>query len=124
MPKPTPSPKVKDRSLLVVPYGYASFLAALALVQLIGFGGFDFAGISYETKGSATMVMLLSGVEIFALPFLLRLSLSKLARACSASLSLVAPILLFAYIPVLGLLLAPLAVGSFVMLNGAQVFRR
>lgn len=84
--------KVKDKRLLVVPFAYAAGLAALALVQLVGFGGFDFSGIRLETAGPAWAIIALATAEIFALPFLLRLKLSPLARACSAVLALVAPL--------------------------------
>lgn len=96
MIQPTQPPKVKDKRLLVVPFVYAAGLAVLALTQLVGFGGFDFAGVKLETHGVAWAVILVAASEIFALPFLLRLSLSRLARALSALLALVAPLLYLA----------------------------
>lgn len=138
MIKATPPPKVKNANWLVVPIGYAGLLAALALAQLVGFGGFDFAGINFETQGSAGAIMVLAATEIYALPFLLRLNLSPLARACSAILSMAAPLLLLAnalflrdqtvapFMPielVLGGALGILALASFWVLDGDKALK-
>lgn len=95
MVKSTPAPKVTNRQLLLVPYLYAGILILLAGLQLVGFGGFDFAGIALHTQGEPWWILSLVFVEVFALPFLLRLNLSPLARGLSAFLCLLAPILFF-----------------------------
>lgn len=138
MIKATSPLKVKNVNWLVVPVTYAVLLGALALIQLIGFGGFDFAGINFETQGTAAAVIALAATEIFALPFLLRLNLSPLARACSAVLSMLAPLLLLtnalflrdqATAPmtalelVLGAALGILAFASFWVLDGEKVIK-
>ena len=131
----TAPPKVEDLRLLAVSFVYATMLATLAAVQLLGFGGFDFAGIQLSTPGVAWVIMALAAVEIFALPFLLRLNLSPLARAVSALLSLAAPLLYLVnvvfirdqiVIPLtmteltIGALLGLLAIWSFNILKGEQ----
>lgn len=138
MIKATPPPKVKDTRLLAIPLLYAVGLAVLALLQLIGFGGFDFAGINFETQGSSAAIIAMSASEIFALPFLLRLHLSPLARACSAVLSLAAPLLMLGNAifmrdqisaPItpleltLGAVLGILAISSFNILQGEEALK-
>lgn len=138
MIKATPPPKVKDQRLVVVPLLYAVGLAVLALLQLVGFGGFDFAGINFETQGSSAAIIVMSAAEIFALPFLLRLNLSPLARACSALLSLAAPLLMLGNAiflrdqtaaPItpleltLGAVLGVLAITSFNILQGEEAVK-
>lgn len=95
MAKPTQPPKVTNQQLVFIPYLYAAMLVVLSGLQLVGFGGFDFAGLSLETQGEPWWVLSLVFVEIFALPFLLRLQLSPLARSLSVFLSLLAPVLFF-----------------------------
>lgn len=138
MIKKTSPPKVENGNWLIIPIGYAAMLGALALIQLIGFGGFDFAGINFETQGTAVAVITLAAIEIFALPFLLRLNLSPLARACSAVLSMVAPLFLLtnaiflrdqATAPImpleliLGAALGILAFASFWVLDGEKAIK-
>ncbi len=130
--------KVSDPRLLVVTLVYAAMLAVLALLQLVGFGGFDFAGIQIETQGPVAAIIALAAAEIFALPFVLRLKLSPLARACSAVLSLLAPLLylsLAIFIRdqtlypitsielIVGALMGILAISSFNVLSGDQTLR-
>ena len=95
MVRSTPAPKVTNGQLLLVPYLYAGILIILAGLQLVGFGGFDFAGIALNTQGEPWWILSLVFVEVFALPFLLRLNLSPLARSVSAFFCLLAPILFF-----------------------------
>ena len=94
-PTPTPAPKVKYPSLLIVPYAYAFSLVVLASVQLVGFGGLSFGNFNYETPGAPSLILLLAILEIFALPFALRLQLSRLARFLSASAAFFAPLVMF-----------------------------
>lgn len=81
-----------------VTFAYALALADMAVMSLIGVGGFDFAGISYTTPGLPVMTVTLAGMAIFALPFVLRLQLSVLARFLSALFALMAPVMLTGYI--------------------------
>lgn len=132
------APKVKNTSWLMFTYLYAAILVVLAVVQLMGVGGFDFAHIKYQTAGAPVMVMIIAGLEIFAVPFLLRLNLSPLARFFSALFAVTVPYFLVAHqayllsegvIPlniwsVFGVvLLIPLALVSFVVLKGNRALR-
>lgn len=92
---PTPAPTVKYPSLLIITYAYALCLIVLAGVQLVGFGGLSFGSFNYETPGSPSLILLLAILEIFALPFVFRLPLSRLARFLSAAAALFAPLVLF-----------------------------
>lgn len=95
MIKPTPAPKVKYPRLLVVPYAYAVCLVALTLIQLVGMGGLSFGSFEYTTPGAPSLIILLVVLQILALPFVLRLPLSPLARFFSAKFTLAAPLVLF-----------------------------
>lgn len=131
----TAPPKLKDKRWLLVPYAYAVALAVVVLVQLIGFGGFDFAGIKIDIAGPAWAILTLAATEIFALPFVLELKLSPLARACSAVLALAAPLLYLAFVVlvrdqaehpvmplelIIGAGLGVLAISSFHTLKGEE----
>jgi hypothetical protein len=137
MVRSTSAPKVRTPQLLGITYLYAIVLTALAVVQLMGVGGFDFAGIDYQTPGTPGVIVALAGLEIFSLPFLLRLKLSKAARTLSALFSLLTPIFLWleiVYLVSIGNLpanwflataaIALIIIGrsSFTILNGPQVF--
>ena len=91
MIRATPPPKPAYPKFIFVAYTYAAVLVALVVVQLMGLGGFDFAHITYQTPGQPGMIVLIAGLEIFALPFVLRLPLSGLARFFSATFTLSAP---------------------------------
>lgn len=138
MVKAVPAPKVKNAKLLAWPYAYAVVLAVLAVVQLMGIGGFNLAHISYQTSGAPVMIIIIAALEIFSLPFLLRLNLSPLARFFSALFAFVIPYFLVAHwayllsenaipfdvLSVLGtFLLVPLAIVSFVILRGYLALR-
>lgn len=97
MVKSTPSPKPSDPKLLFVAYLYALVLVGLVLFELVGFGGFDFAGIEFEVIGQPFWVFSLALVQVFALPFVLRLNLSPLARCFSAYFCLLAPVIFILY---------------------------
>lgn len=138
MIKPTPAPKVIAHEWLVLPYAYAAVLTLLAVATLMGVGGFDFAGISYETPGTPELAITVATLHIFSLPFLLRLPLSPLARFISATFSLVTPFFLLAVlgylasqgvvalhaITLLGAgLLALIGAASFGVLDGPQAMQ-
>lgn len=134
----TPAPKVRYAKWLVVPYAFAASLVLLTVAILMGIGGFDFAGIRYETPGEPLLTITIAGLSIFSLPFLLRLPLSRLARFLSATFSLVAPLFTAAVICYLmsqgvlavhaavllgtGLLMA-VSVAGFVVLGGPEALR-
>lgn len=132
------APKIRHGKWVALPYIYAAILTVLALVMLMGVGGFDFAGISYETPGTPELAITIAAMQIFALPFLLRLSLSPLARFISATLALVTPVFLAATLgylvsqevitfnatALLGAgLLTVLGIASFIVLNGQLALR-
>lgn len=134
----TPAPKAKYPKLFVFPYAYAATLTILAVAALMGLGGFDFAHISYETPGIPVLAVAIAGLQIFALPFLLRLPLSNLARFFSATFALIAPFFLLGNIAYLmsqqvvvtnaavvagGVLLIVLGVASFAVLDGQKALR-
>lgn len=136
--KPTHAPKVRYPKFLVAPYAYAAALAILAVVALMGLGGFDFASIAYETPGLPALTVVIAGLQIFALPFLLRFPLSPLARFFSATFALIAPIILVGNIAYLmsqqvlavnawaiagGVGLIILGITSFMVLNGPKALQ-
>lgn len=95
LPKPTPAPAVLSHKLLVVPYLYALAMVFLAIWQLIIFPDFlvyvaNFLGGEVTTATTVAAILLVS-LEVFSVPFLLRLQLSPLARVCSASCTLLVP---------------------------------
>lgn len=97
MVKSTPAPKPSNPKYLVAPYFYALMLLGFVLFSLVGFGGFDFAGFNFEVLGGPFWVFSLALIEIFTLPFILRLDLSPLARLISAYLCLLTPLIFLAY---------------------------
>lgn len=138
MVKAEPAPTVKNKQWLIVPYLYAAILVVLAVTQLMGVGGFDFAHIKYHTAGMPVMIMIIAGLEIFSVPFLLRLNLSPLARFLSALFAFATPYFLVAHqayllsqnaisLDVLSVvatvLLIPLAIICFVVLRGYKAIR-
>lgn len=92
----TPAPKVVAPKWLVVPYAYAAVLVILAIATLMGIGRFDFAFFDYETPGSPELAITVAALQIFSLPFVLRLPLSPLARFVSATCALITPFFLLA----------------------------
>ena len=95
MIKATNPPKITDKRLAFVPTVYAVVLVGVAVLQLVFFEQFVTTVASYfmaDTTPQITAIALsLIAVEIFSLPFLLRLKLSPLARFCSAWLTFIAP---------------------------------
>lgn len=95
MIKATNPPKVTNKRLTFVPTAYAVVLVGVAVLQLVFFEKFVTSVADYfmtDTNPAITLIALsLIAVEIFGLPFLLRLKLSSLARFCSALLAFLAP---------------------------------
>ncbi len=135
LPKAVPASKQSRPFMLIVPYVYAVALTLLVMWQLLSESFIDDAPFAFGDAPGWMMVI--AAAEVFALPFLLRLSLSPLARACSAALALFAPCALL-----VGLLLRTvvaqsidglviyiagsigliiLAIASYFILNGPQV---
>jgi hypothetical protein len=94
--KQTPAPSVANTKLLLLPYAYAASLMLLVVWQLVMFERFAPYVASYlgdNSQGSAAIIaMVLIGMELFALPFLLRMSLSPLARFMSAGFAFATPL--------------------------------
>lgn len=102
--KATEPPRVTKTSLLAVPYSLAAAIALMLLAMLITFDKFVTSIDSYMINGVyaklfATGIIL---SLLFALPFLLRMRLSPLARAGSILCSLAAPVMLL-YLTLLSL---------------------
>jgi len=92
--KTAPAP-VENKNALLVPYALAVCFGIMALLQLLNFEGFAQNIIAYTvlpTAPSTTLAVGIIALEIFAIPFLARLWLSKLARLCSAVAVLLAPL--------------------------------
>lgn len=138
MVKSTPAPKPRLPKLAILPFIYSIVLVVLIIMQLMGLGGFNFAHIVYRSVGLPSLIVLIAALEVFSLPFLLRLRLSWLARALSALFALVTPIFLLAnhlYLlsqgmlnaqpyPVVGFsALVVLGVASFYVLDGPRVWK-
>jgi hypothetical protein len=89
--KPEP---LKQRSLRFISYGLGFWVAALAILQMVSFEKFVDALRSYHVtgeRGTLVVAIVLLFIEIFAVPFLLRMTLSPAARAVSAMLALATP---------------------------------
>jgi hypothetical protein len=95
-PKPTPAPAVENKKLIIVSYAYMAALVGVSAWQLVMFEKFAPALGKYLGTGVTPEVTLLAmtliGAQVFSLPFLLRLSLSPLARLASALLAFLAPV--------------------------------
>ncbi|HSE29469.1 MAG TPA: hypothetical protein VLA77_02705 [Candidatus Saccharimonadales bacterium] len=136
MVKSTPAPKLNNSRYIFVTYVYALLLIGFSLFSLVGFGGFDFAGIAFEVSGQPFWIFSLVLAQIFTLPFILRLNLSPLARCISAYLCLLTPLLFLIYVAfgwinffgfadyLFGLGMLFLAAASFLELNGQQVIAK
>jgi hypothetical protein len=93
---PTPAPKIVNKKFIALPYAYAVALIALVAWQLVMFERFAPYIAGYLGQGSqasaAVISMVLIGMELFAIPFLLRMQLSPLARFFSAGFAFVVPL--------------------------------
>ncbi|MGH7196627.1 MAG: hypothetical protein ACREGJ_02555 [Candidatus Saccharimonadales bacterium] len=92
----TPAPKVKNTRLLVIVYAYALLVSVMALAQLMSFEEFIVVNASYlnidqSDPWAAIATIRFIGIGVFAIPFLLRLPLSPLARWFSALFALTLP---------------------------------
>lgn len=94
--KTTPAPKPRTRDARMVAYFYAFILVVFALAQLFTFDEFSKLLEGFGIPGGVPVAHLVAGMmvvsEVFALPFLLGMSLSPLMRFVSMGLGLLVPI--------------------------------
>jgi hypothetical protein len=95
--KATAPPQTENKKLLIIPYTYALVLVTLALWQLIALDSFipyvgSYLDTDRVTPATTVVAMILIGLEVFSVPFLLRLRLSPLARFCSAVSAFATPL--------------------------------
>jgi hypothetical protein len=94
-----PAPKPSSVIARNVAWAYAAVLVVMAVAQLFEFEKFLPAMDNYWLPGNHGTATLLGVIavftEIFALPFLLRMTLSSLMRSFSALCGLVAPLIWF-----------------------------
>lgn len=93
----TPAPKPRYPALTWIAYVYAGLLTLSSVVVLMGVGGFDFAHIAYQTPGSPVMAVIVAALQIYAIPFVVQLHLSLLARFFSAMFTVAAPLFMLGY---------------------------
>ena len=84
LPKPTPAPEAKSKESKQIALFYAGILVVLAVAQLFTFDSFLELFNSFNFPGGIGFAYfsgaLLVASELFALPFLLRMPLSKAFR--------------------------------------------
>ena len=89
--KPAP---LGNRTIRFVSYGLGAWAALLAVTQMVSFEDFAEGLRQYQLGGeSVTLVIAVAliGIEVFAVPFLFRLSLSRAARFISALCAAILP---------------------------------
>jgi hypothetical protein len=96
MPKATPAPKTKFKVLLFIPYTYALVTVSLAVWQLVSFNTFVQYVAGYDggviNNNTVSLAIILASLEVFSVPFLIRLKLSPAARLFSALFVVIAPL--------------------------------
>lgn len=96
MIRPTPAPEIVNKKLAALPLVYAVILIGLVGWQLVMFEKFAPYVAGYLGEGSqasaAIISMVVIGMELFAIPFLLRMQLSPLARFFSAGFAFIVPL--------------------------------
>ena len=95
-PKPTPPPAIEHKKMAIIAYAFAVAVIGVSVWQLVMFDDFAPALGSYIGTGVTSEVTLLAtvliGMQVFAVPFLVRLWLSPLARLASAGLAFLTPL--------------------------------
>lgn len=89
--KPAP---IRSRTILYISYALGLGTAAMAVAQMVSFEEFIEAFRQYKFGNETLTVAIAIGIitlEVFAVPFLLRLSLSRAARFVSAGFALLLP---------------------------------
>ena len=91
---PTKPAPITNRTIRFISYGLGFWTAALAVAQRVSFE--DFAeGLRQYRLGGESMTLIIAvgliGLEVFAVPFLFRLSLSRAARFISAICAMLLP---------------------------------
>jgi hypothetical protein len=87
--------KITNQQLRIIPLATAGLLALMAVLQLVNFGGFvlivkEYSFLPYPLV--ITTAIALPALEIFALPFLLHLWLSRAARVVSIVFGVLVPL--------------------------------
>lgn len=97
--KATPAKAPRTRDSQTITYFYAAILVVFVLAQLFTFDNFLPLLAGFNLPGGDTTAYLLGGVivasEVFALPFLLNMSLSPLMRVVSMGLGWLVPFIWF-----------------------------
>jgi hypothetical protein len=144
----TSAPDVASKKFHFIPYAAVALVSVMLLAQLFAFEDFvplmqSITGHDMGGKWLAASIVL---VELFSLPFWLRMSLSRLARLFSVILTILLPLLWLAIIIahpsgsigmlgskvtidsglgnlLLAVVLSALSLASFYVLNGTSVLR-
>lgn len=94
--KAKPAPKAKTLESQKIAYIFAGILVILAFCQLFNFGDFLKLLVSFNFPGGKVIAYLTGGlivtIEVFSLPFLLRLKLSQTMRVVSMVCSWLVPL--------------------------------
>lgn len=97
LPKPTPAPTPKTKDVATIATLYAIILIILSVTQLFTYEDFLQLVVSFNLPGgeqfSYFLTSLLVVAEVFALPFLFRLSLSKAFRWFSLGCMWLVPVI-------------------------------
>ncbi len=95
--KAVAAPAPKSQTYARIAWAYAAILVVMVVAQLFSFEKFIPLIADYWLPGGQGTTVLVAGVivttEVFALPYLLRMPLSPLMRACSIGCSFVVPLL-------------------------------
>lgn len=138
----TAPPAVQNPRYRIVPFAVATVLTGMAIAQLVNFEAVVSNIASYglmRQEAAVAQAILIIAFEIFAIPFLIRLWLSPLARITSAICAVLAPtvwlaLLLSAFsqgheVAKTGIVgdfidipLSPLLLLGFVILTGASLW--
>ncbi len=89
--KPTP---IGNQNVRFLSYALGFWSAGLAVAQMVSFEDFVGALRSYHVageRGTVAIAILLLTLEVFSVPFLFRLSLSRAARFVSAFFAVILP---------------------------------
>lgn len=89
--KPTP---IANKNLRVLSYALGVWSTGLAIAQMVSFEDFVGALNQYHLageRGTVTIAVVLLTLEVFSVPFLFRMSLSRAARYVSALFAVVLP---------------------------------
>jgi hypothetical protein len=94
--KAVPAPTPRSEAVKWGAWVYAGILVSMVLLQLFAFEKFLPLIEAYGIPGGDGVAALIVVLEVFSLPFLLRMPLSPLARICSMAGSMIVPLAWFA----------------------------